>query len=236
MLRRSGLPAAGRPAPWHDQYEQGALKLSLIGPSEGAQVPLTCSDLRKQVDFSAKNEYDMVNNYKVLQAGLTKAGVDKVPGLRLLRHGASGCPTFCTAPIAHLRASCLQSSCMHVLSLVLLSVQRMRAAADTCQANLPRRVCCTCVQAQPVDVSKLVKGRPLDNIEFMQWFKAYFDSRTHAGRLDYDAVARRSLAKGAPDARGNSSTRSNGAGAHAGATAGSRRSTADPQVDALAAQ
>jgi len=44
---------------------------------------------------------------------------------------------------------------------------------------------------QPVDVNKLVKGRPLDNMEFMQWLKFYFDGRLGCQILDYDPVGRR---------------------------------------------
>lgn len=45
--------------------------------------------------------------------------------------------------------------------------------------------------AQPVDVNKLVKGRPLDNMEFMQWLKFYFEGRLGCQNLDYDPVGRR---------------------------------------------
>ena len=44
---------------------------------------------------------------------------------------------------------------------------------------------------QPVDVNKLVKGRPLDNMEFMQWLKFYFEGRLGCQDLDYDPVGRR---------------------------------------------
>lgn len=47
---------------------------------------------------------------------------------------------------------------------------------------------------QPIDVNKLVKARPLDNMEFMQWFKAYYESRCPAIN-NYDPVARRQISK-----------------------------------------
>ena len=42
-----------------------------------------------------------------------------------------------------------------------------------------------------MDVNKLVKGRPLDNMEFMQWLKFYFEGRLGCQDLDYDPVGRR---------------------------------------------
>lgn len=47
---------------------------------------------------------------------------------------------------------------------------------------------------QPIDVSKLIKARPLDNIEFMQWFKGYFGARDRSP-TDYDPIARREASK-----------------------------------------
>jgi hypothetical protein len=40
-----------------------------------------------------------------------------------------------------------------------------------------------------VEVAKLVKGKYLDNLEFMQWMKRFYE--THASGLPYDAVRRR---------------------------------------------
>lgn len=47
---------------------------------------------------------------------------------------------------------------------------------------------------QPIDVNKLIKARPLDNMEFMQWMKFHFES--HNGFVDdYDPVQRRMMSK-----------------------------------------
>ena len=45
-----------------------------------------------------------------------------------------------------------------------------------------------------MEVNKLIKGRPLDNMEFMQWFKRYFDAQAGGGQ-QYDAQARRAGSK-----------------------------------------
>ncbi|CAD7700612.1 unnamed protein product [Ostreobium quekettii] len=48
-----------------------------------------------------------------------------------------------------------------------------------------------------VQVNKLIKGRPLDNMEFMQWMKSFFDRETGGMGVpeDYDPVGRRMVCK-----------------------------------------
>ena len=48
---------------------------------------------------------------------------------------------------------------------------------------------------QHIEVNKLIKAGPLDNIEFMQWMKSYFDSHCNGQNLNYDAAARRANSK-----------------------------------------
>ena len=51
-----------------------------------------------------------------------------------------------------------------------------------------------------VDVPKLVRGKYQDNLEFMQWFKAFFD-QSAVTRDSYDPVEARSKGKGGKDVK-----------------------------------
>ena len=46
-----------------------------------------------------------------------------------------------------------------------------------------------------VDVDRLISGRYMDNLEFMQWFKRFFEMSV-ADKRDYDAVGQRAKGKG----------------------------------------
>ena len=75
---------------------------------------------------------------------------------------------------------------------------------------------------RPVPVESLVKCKMQDNLEFLQWSKRYWDQYYPGG--DYDALARRKGAGGAPAAApAPVSSRTSGAGV--GATSAARRGT-----------
>lgn len=102
-----------------EETSTGAVACQLMDALHPGVVPM------KKVDFNAKNEYEFLNNYKILQDAFNKVNIDK-----------------------------------------------------------------------QVEVAKLTKGRPLDNMEFMQWFKSYFDHQTNCqGIRDYDGPSRRAISK-----------------------------------------
>lgn len=118
-------PSSRFPSSRKNKVASGAVHCQILDACHPGVVNMS------KVNFDAKNEYDMVNNYKQLQIVFDK--------LKITRN---------------------------------------------------------------IEVGKLVKARPLDNLEFLQWMKHYYDTATGGVKpVDYDGDVRRQQSKGASAAK-----------------------------------
>ncbi|KAM0852985.1 hypothetical protein ACQ4PT_051398 [Festuca glaucescens] len=117
-----------------EEAASGAVQCQLLDMVHPGVVPM------HKVNFDAKTEYDMIQNYKVIQHVFNKLRINKDLTLD--------------------------------------------------QERLDRVVGVVCMN---IEVNRLVKGRPLDNLEFLQWLKRYCDAVN--GRImneNYNPAERRS--------------------------------------------
>jgi RP/EB family microtubule-associated protein len=83
-----------------------------------------------------------------------------------------------------------------------------------------------------IDVDRLISGRAMDNLEFMQWFKRYFEIQSGTRGADYDPAVARGRGKGGSTYRGAVGASSGGgAGGAPTITGASARSATAPAAE-----
>jgi microtubule-associated protein, RP/EB family len=76
-----------------------------------------------------------------------------------------------------------------------------------------------------VDVDRLVKGKYQDNLEFMQWFKRFFEMTVADMPIEYDAPAQRAKGKGGAAFNASMAGKGGGVSSVAKVTAGASTSS-----------
>ncbi|GFZ12102.1 end binding protein 1B [Actinidia rufa] len=133
-----------------EEAASGAVQCQMMDMTYPGVVPM------HKVNFDAKTEYDMIQNYKVLQDVFNKLKIDKTTWLGGKETGSRD----------------FRSRKDKLMMAFYSPMHR---------------------EHTHVEVNRLVKGRPLDNLEFLQWLKRYCDS-INGGIMNenYNPVERRS--------------------------------------------
>uniref|UniRef100_A0A2N9J486 Protein ATEB1 homolog 2 n=1 Tax=Fagus sylvatica TaxID=28930 RepID=A0A2N9J486_FAGSY len=135
-----------------EEAASGAVQCQMMDMTYPGVVPM------HKVNFDAKSEYDMIQNYKVLQEVFNKLKIDKVISSHWVGSTIRVCPFL-----------------PDLSGFEEVGIGFLSEFLD-----------------QHIEVNRLVKGRPLDNLEFLQWLKRYCDS-VNGGIMNenYNPVERR---------------------------------------------
>ncbi|KAJ0104714.1 hypothetical protein Patl1_17811 [Pistacia atlantica] len=167
-----------------EEAASGAVQCQMMDMTYPGVVPM------HKVNFDAKTEYDFIQNYKVLQDVFNKLKIEKVIssfpimplcfGLYVLATWLLGNTKMMKWKIKLEENALWQNTLEITLSGGFLFILTVEICTDS-------NVC------QHIEVNKLVKGRPLDNLEFLQWMKRYCES-VNGGIMNenYNPVERRS--------------------------------------------
>lgn len=156
--------------------------------------------------MGAKQEYEFLGNFRVLQNSFKAHGIDKVLS------SSSNCSQSVTSTDLHTLLSpssplsCTTQS--HVSSAFSLSSNDPSLPLLLTPREQPHPSLLRSLQhsraSQPIPVDRLVRCKMQDNLEFLQWLKRYWDLNFPGG--EYDPVARRGGAGGVATARAPSRT------------------------------
>ncbi|KAG1342466.1 Microtubule-associated protein RP/EB family member 1A [Cocos nucifera] len=161
------------------------LQLSLTKVEEAASGAVQCQMMdmvhpgvvpMHKVNFDAKTEYDMIQNYKLLQEVFNKLKIEKKNKVQTIGMSVD----IIDAAIPVIADPDFPTTTMADSPDSDLSVLGLAIGWQTHPA------------LKHIEVNKLVKGRPLDNLEFLQWLKRYCDS-VNGGIMNenYNPVERR---------------------------------------------